>query len=276
MAPARRLLRVVLVSALALATACADEAEGNNGDEADDEPQELTADEQAYADAFADTLVDDTNGLSVEPDEAACMGEAIMAELGVEPFDDADVSPDDIGPANDSSPGELLGDGAVSQEQALSIIDVWGADCVDLVEVLVASAGSDFGLDEKGSDCFADGLGEGDLAAGLLAGSFTNADGTPDQETIEALLQLLDECGEGTGNPTVGAIAEELAADGTFTPEQAECLAQGVVDEIGVERMSELFATGGFDDLAPEAQNEVTGALLKAAGSCDVPLRAFG
>ena len=276
MATARPILRAVLVGLLALVAACADEGDGSARDDEGAETEALTADEQAYADAFAETLVDDTNGLSVDPDEADCMAEAIMAELGVDPFEEADVAPEDIEPANDSSPGELLGDGAVTQEQARSIIDVWGADCVDLVEVLVASAGSDFGLDEEGADCFADGLAEGGLAEGLLAGSFTNADGTPDQETIDALLRLLDTCGEGTGNTTVGAIAEELAADGSLTQAQAECLAQGIVDQIGVERISELFAAGAFEDLGPDAQSEVTGALLQAADTCDVPLSAFG
>jgi hypothetical protein len=110
----------------------------------------------------------------------------------------------------------------------------------------------------------------------MIAGSFTSADGTPEADTVQALLALLDECGKGTGNPVVGAIAEELAANGSITTEQAECLAQGVVDGIGAERMGELFATGGFDDLPPEAQDEVTGALLRAAGDCEVPLSAFG
>ena len=72
------------------------------------------------------------------------------------------------------------------------------------------------------------------------------------------------------------AIAESLAADGSLTEEQAQCLAEGVVDEIGEDRMGELFATGAFDDLGAEAQDEVTGALLQAAAACDVPLSAFG
>jgi hypothetical protein len=272
----RRAGRSLLVlTALTLVTACSDEDGDGAADDDAAETVTLSTEEQAYADAFAETLADDTNGLSVGRAEAACMGEALVAELGVEPFEEAGVAPDDIS-ANDSSPGELLGDGAVSGEQAHEIIDVWEADCVDLVDMLVASAGSDFGLDEEGAACFADGLGEGDLAAGLLAGAFTNADGTPDEETVDALLRLLDECGEGTGNPPVSAIAEELAADGSITPEQAECLAQAVVDQLGVERMSDLFATGGFDELGPDEQAEVTGALLQAAGTCDVPLSVFG
>ena len=33
------------------------------------------------------------------------MAEAVMAELGVEPFEDAGVTPDDIQPGDDASPG---------------------------------------------------------------------------------------------------------------------------------------------------------------------------
>ena len=57
----------------------------------------------------------DANGLSVQPDEADCMAAAMMAELGVEPFETADVAPDDIVPERDSSPGALLGDGTVTE-----------------------------------------------------------------------------------------------------------------------------------------------------------------
>ena len=53
---------LVLLGALALLTACGDEAssggEGGDGD-GGDESRELTDEEQAYADAFAATLVED-------------------------------------------------------------------------------------------------------------------------------------------------------------------------------------------------------------------------
>jgi len=267
---------VVLAAALAFVPACADEGGDDSADTTTTEASDdLTAEEQEYADAFAVTLADDTNGLAVQPDEADCMAKAVMAELGVEPFKDADVTPDDIDPEGESSPGELLGDGVVTDEQAHAILDVW-EDCVDLVDVLAESAGSEFDLDPAGQECFNAGLGENDLAAGLLAGSFTSADGTPDDDTVQALLALLDECAEGTANPIVSAIADELAADGSLTAEQSQCLAQGVVDEIGSDRLGELFAAGGFEDLSADAQAEVTGALVQAAADCDVPMSAFG
>ena len=268
---------LLLVGALALFPACADEGDGGSADatttsEASDD---LTPEEQEYADAFAATLADDTNGFAVAADDAACMGDAVMAELGVEPFVAADVEPDDIQADGESSPGNLLGDGAVTNEQAFAIIDVW-EDCTDLVEMLAESGGSELDLDPEGKECFAAGLAEDDLAAGMLAGSFTSEDGTPDEDTVQAFLALLDECSQGTDNPIVASIAESLAEDGSLTAEQSQCLAEGVVDEIGSDRLGELFATGGFEELPPELQAEVTGALIHAAGACDVPLTAFG
>ena len=268
---------LLLIAAVTLVPACADEGDGDATTTTDSSApsDDLTTDEQAYADAFAVTLTDDTNGLAVKPDEADCMATAVMAELGVDPFKEAEVTPDDIDPQGDSSPGELLGDGVVTREQAFSILDEW-EDCVDLVDVLAESAGSEFDLDSAAQACFKEGLGKDDLAAGLLAGSFTSADGSPDDETAQALFHLIDQCTEGAANPFVASIAEELAADGTLTAEQSQCLAEGVVHAIGSDRLGELFATGGFEDLTPQEQAEVTGALVDAAGACDVPVSALG
>ena len=169
----------------------------------------------------------------MQPDEADCMATAVMAELGMEPFDEAGVTAADIEPGGESSPGELLGDGAVTQEQADAIIEVWAAECVDIVAMLVESAGSEFDLDPDGEECFADGLAEDGLAGALLAGSFTSEDGAPDADAMQGLLALLDECAESGANPIVTSIADELAADGSLTQQQADCLAQAVVDDIG-------------------------------------------
>ena len=275
-----RTLRLLLVvGAFALVSACASDGSDSGdasggGDEGGDD---LTGEEQEFADAFAAGLVEDDGGLGVAADEADCMATAVMAELGVEPFEEAEVTADDIESSGDSSPGDLLGDDAVTQDQADAIIAVWGADCVDLVQVMIRSAGSELDLDPEGKACLESGLGEDDLAAALLAGAFTSADGTPAEAAVQDFLALLDECGESTGsNPIVESIASELAADGSLTQEQADCLAQGVVDEIGSERLGELFAAGDFEDIGAEAQNEVTGALLQAAVACDVPVSAFG
>jgi len=267
---ARPRLALLLFGAAALLGACGDD--DASGD--DDDGGGLTEAEQEYAAAIAVSLQDEEDGFDLETAEAECMGEAVMAELGVGPFEGAGVEPGDIDPA--SSPGELLGDGTVSTERALAIVDSW-EDCVDVVDVLVESGGSELDLDPEGKECFRVGLVEGDLGHRLLAGAFTNEDGAPDQQTATDFLALIEDCGstEG-GSPLVDEITASLLEGSSLTDQQARCLAQGVVDELGIERMGELFSSGAFDDLTEDGQSEVTGALLQAAVACDVPLDGFG
>lgn len=256
--------------------ACASSADEGGGDGGGGDV-ELSDDAQALADAWSETLQDDEDGFGVEAADADCMGEAIMAELGMAPFEEAGVTASDIGGGDDNnSPGELLGDGVVTTEQADLIIDAWEADCIDVNELLSTSAGEEFGLDAEGQACFADGLAEDDLARGLLRPSFTSGTDDPDEAILTDVLAIIETCSGGEVSPLVTSIAESLAADGVMTDEQAACIAQAVVDDLGAARLTELTADGDFEDADPAVQQEITGALLDAAGACDVPLSAFG
>ena len=258
--------------------ACGDSDDGGAEGGGDAGGAELTSAEQEFADAWSTALQDDEDGFGVGADDADCMGAAIMAELGTGPFDDADITPEDLGEDDSgvNSPGEVLGKGTISVEQADAILDVWDEECADLAEVLSASGAGDFELDPEGLACFEDGLREGDLARNLLRPAFTSDDDSPDEESLGMIVTLLESCGDGEGSPIVDSIANELSADGTMSEEDARCIAQAVVDEIGIERLTELTAGGSFDDADPAAQQEITGALLTAAGACDVPIDAFG
>lgn len=239
----------------------------------------LSAEEQEFADAWSVTLQDVEDGFAVPEEDADCMGAAIMSELGTGPFDDAEVTPDDIGDAEDAnSPGELLGDGVISDAQADAILDVWEDDCVDLPQVLGESAATEFELDEEGVTCFVDGLEEGGLARDVLRSSFTSGSDEPPEESLSDLLNLLQSCGqtEGEGGFIVDSIAESFAAGGNLDEEQSQCVAESVVDAIGIDRLTELFSGGGIEDLPPESQQEFTEAVLGAAEECDVPLSALG
>lgn len=186
------MVRTVPASRLLIAFVCVTSLVACGGDDG------LSAEEQEFADAFADSLQDDENGLSASAEEAECMGEAIMAELGTDPFDEEKVSADDITRADDAnSPGELLGEGVIGDDQANAIIDVWEEDCVDLDELLAASARNDLDLDDEGEACIADGLAEDALGKEALAASFTSGDDTPDEETLTALFELVESCSGG-------------------------------------------------------------------------------
>ncbi len=242
----------------------------------------LSDDEQQFADAWASTIEDDEHGFGAEPDDAACMGDAIMAELGAGPFEDAGVSPDDIGDSDDTdSPGKVLGGGVVSDDQTDAILDTW-EECVDLPALLAAASASDFDLDEDAEACVADGLAEDDLGRELLRPSFTEDDDTPEEDLLVGFVDLVDTCGggaDGSGADGGGVLVDEIAASlvgGEISEDEARCLAEAVIDDVGLARLVEITAGGDFNNAAPEDQQELAQALLAAAGACDVPLSALG
>ena len=120
-----------------------------------DDSEDASDEEQEFVDAWAVALRDEEEGLPVDAAEAECLATALMAEIGTEPFDDAEVAPDDIDP--EDTVGELVGAGVVSTEQADTILDEW-SECIDLAAVMSESATEEFDLGEDGDTCIADGL----------------------------------------------------------------------------------------------------------------------
>lgn len=251
-------LLALLLALFALVAACSDEEEG------------LSDKEQEYADAIASDMTDE-DGMGVTDEEADCMAEAVMGEVGSEPFEEADVTPEDL--AGDETPGQLLGEGTISDEQAGSIADTW-LECADLPASLASSLSENLELDDEAVACVEEGLADGDVVRDYLMVSFTSDEEPgPDSEEFSKVLSILTDCSaneDGTGGPIVDAIADSIAADGTVTPEQAQCVAQAVVDEIGVDN---LMQAGGSP--SPELQQQMTQAVTSAAEGCGVPLEAL-
>lgn len=265
----RTLIAVAVCSGLAVAACGSD-----GGDEG------LDDEEQAYADAWSETLADgDEEDIQLTDGEASCMGDAVMAELGVEPFEDAGVEVDEINEDgdDDDSPGEVLGDGVVSDEQANAVLDVWEG-CADLPDALAGTVAAQFDLDADARACVADGLEQQDLVRKGYVASFTTDEDTPPDDVIQALTDLVEGCGGSTATEAqlVESIASSLAADGTLDDDDATCIAEQLVDDVGADRLMELTGSGDFEDAPPEVQAEIGTALSTAAGACDVPLAALG
>ena len=91
------------------------------------------------------------------------------------------------------------------------------------------------------------GIEEQDLARNGYQASFTTDEDTPPDDVLQELIALVEDCG-GTAvtDALTESIAESLAADGTLTAEQATCVAQGVLDALGADRMLELSGSGDF------------------------------
>jgi hypothetical protein len=283
----RSLVAVVALLAL-LGGACGDddgdEGGGDGGDGGGEGAGALSAEEQEYADAWATTLSDsdedDESGFSFPAEEAQCMGEAMMAELGTAPFDDADIAPADINQeGEDDSPGELLGAGVITDEQADAILTEWDG-CTDLNAAFIDVVAADTELDAAARRCISEGLDEDDLVHEGFRASLTSDSSEPPEEVISAIVRLMGTCGgdeSGMGGVLVDSIAESLASDGRLTPEQSQCMAQEIVDAIGIDRLIELGVDGGeFGAAAPEVQQEMAGAVLGAAETCEVPLSTLG
>jgi hypothetical protein len=264
----RRTLLALLTLALpvALLAACGDDDSGD-----------LSELEQEHVDAWAVNLNESDDGLKADEDEARCMAQAIVTHVGTEPFEEADVTPEDI--EGGDSPGQLAGGGAISEEQATEVVEAWEG-CGDVARLFAESGRSDFDLDDDGVDCLAERLEDSDAFRAVLVASFTSDDGEPeDAGAITEFLGIVEECsgGEEGSGLLQDSIAENLAEDGTITEEQAQCLAASVIDSLGEERLLQLsLDNGDFESASPEVQQEMAEALVAGAGDCDVPISAFG
>lgn len=254
--PALALL--ALAVPVALFAACGDDDDGG-GSSAD----------QELVDAWVVNLssADEDGSLAVPEEDAECMAAALVDGLGADVFDEADVTAEDI--EEGASPGELLGDGAVSEDDARSILDDW-TGCTDLDRLLAETTSGGLGLDDDQVDCLAEALGEeGDIAVEALLPSFTTESGEPPQDVLSRFTILADEC----SGALVDSIAESLASGQDLTDEQARCLAEHVIDTIGRDRLvDQSLASGEFEDATPEFQQEMEAALLSGADACGVPV----
>jgi hypothetical protein len=275
----RKTAVIALVVPLSLlAAACGDSKGGD-----------LTAEEQEFADSISVGLTRGEAGIDAPADDVDCMAEAVVTEIGLEVFTDADLEPEDF--ETEASPGELLGEGTVSDEDAVSVIDEW-QDCTDLPKALASSSFTD---DPDGAECFADALDD-ELLDVVLVPAFTTEDGAPtDEDEQQEVIDLVTECAEGpqTEGADDGATEDEgtddgeepadveallieslssgFATSGQVDEATAACLAEGLVEKIGADR---LYAAIGpeidFSQVPTELMEEITAALQAAGADCGV------
>ena len=235
----------------------------------------LSTEEQRYADAFARDFADGDDGLALDDHESQCVGEAIMRELGTTPFKEAEVEPADL--AGDESPGELLGSGVVSDEQADEIAERWKG-CADMAKAFAGEASSQFGLDDDGVACFEDQLRDSEVLDDYLRVSFTSSDAADGRNVLNQIVGLVQQCSAqgGSGGVLVDAIAASLAEGGKLTPDEATCVAQHVVDEVGADQLVGIGSGESLADAPDDVQRQFATAIVNAAQSCGLDLSKIG
>lgn len=272
---------LVLLALTALLAAACSSGDGDAGAGAGGSTTtkvELTDEEQAFADAFAADFSNADDGLGVTADDGDCLATVLMAELGTEPFDKADVTPADLG--GTETPGQLLGDGAITEEQANAIYTGW-EDCVDLNAAFAESFQKEYEADEATGECFRTGLTDGDLMRAYMVASFTSGEELDSTKPpLKDIVALIGTCTAGDTGGSAGvlvdSIAQSLTANGAITAEEAQCLAQSIVDTVGADRLLQGAANGDLANASPEVQQAVVAAIATAAGACNVPLTKLG
>jgi hypothetical protein len=269
----RHLLPLVLIALVAAACGKDDSGSGAAGN------AKLSSEEQAFAEAIAADLIDPSGGLGVNATEADCMGVAVMAETGVEPFDKAGVTPEELG-GSEKTPGQELGEGAITEAQAEAIYAAWD-DCADLAKALAASAMQDFESAPDEVACLEEGLRGGTAMHDYIVESFTSEqEPDPTSGGLGDLVTLLSDCtgaeGGALGSAMVDEIASSFSSGGAVTAEQAQCLAQFIVDTVGLQALIDGGAGGDFSNAPPELQQQMVQAVSDAAAACDVPLSQLG
>ena len=116
-------------------------------------------------------------------------------------------------------------------------------------EELVDLVAGQSDLDADARDCIAEGLEDENLVREGFKASLTSDDSEPPDEVVTQLISLMGTCGgdaEGEGGLIVDGIAEQLAGSGALDADQSQCVAQAMVDAIGVERLIELGLRDGY------------------------------
>jgi hypothetical protein len=135
----------------------------------------------------------------------------------------------------------------------------WAAPLV-LVTALAALAGCSDESDDPPVDGAAQDDGDGGDGAGDGGdGGGTDAGGSDDRQSY------------------VDAIASEITADGDLTEEQAACMAEAVVDSVGIETLVEIgsaaelgegASSGGLSDLGVELTDEQKHDIFLGTDEC--------
>jgi hypothetical protein len=157
-----------------------------------------SGDEEAYAAALAGSVRDSMGeDLPVSEGEAQCVGEGVVNVLGVEPFQEAGITPEDIRENPDRDLDELITD--PTPEQAEGFVDVI-FECVDMGALFAAgfqasAAEDDVRIPQEKVECIGENFERNDRLRELFAASLLEGtDPDFDEGGAELLGEILGDC----------------------------------------------------------------------------------
>ena len=184
---------VVLIAAGALALgACGGDDDDTSGPDGD-----VSTEEQPYVDAIAGQFRSgDDSEMQLLGEQADCVAPRWVDTIGVDTFEEHDVTPEDI---TDPDEDELTTLG-LDEDQGNELYDAFEACDVDVPALLIDSLGTDDELDEETRSCLADAL-DGDLVRSLMVAVVTKGDAalTEDSDLSDDFTAAITGCAPTDG-----------------------------------------------------------------------------
>jgi hypothetical protein len=178
-----RKLRSVLLLGLLLAAACGDDDGGGGLSEAD----------QEYVDAAMATY-DEEEAAPLTEDDARCIVESMVGQLGSDRLEELGVTPESFGSEDAAFPEGL------SEDEANGVVDGFES-CIDMNQLFLDGLAEDQSLDQDAKDCLADAFDE-DTMRRLFVTMLTEGEDAvqDDPELTSEVLSAFSECPEALGS----------------------------------------------------------------------------
>ncbi len=199
------------------------DAEQTDNEVSDENSSDDVSDVSPVAQALAAEFLDSDEGdLSYSEAEAECMGEYVVDELGEERLGELGVTADDV-PDFDDEPFEGERDEAEVFADATD-------ECVGFDELIVRLAESE----ELDSGCLEEEFGTDNVRAALIESLLESAEL---EGLLNELVAAVEACGGSLiSDADVTGLQENLGS----TRDEAECVLQGWVDEVGAGALGML------------------------------------
>ncbi|MGH9084700.1 MAG: hypothetical protein ACRDYW_04555 [Acidimicrobiales bacterium] len=177
-----RKLLSVLVSGLFLVAACGDDDGGGDLSDAD----------QEYVDAAMATY-DEEEAAPLTEDDARCIVESMVGQLGTDRLEELGVTPESFGSDDESFPEGL------SEDEANGVVDGFES-CADMSQLILDGIAEDESISQEAKDCLADAFDE-DTVRRLFVTMLTQGEDAlqDDPELTSELLSVFSECPEALG-----------------------------------------------------------------------------
>lgn len=188
-----KVTRMAAAAALVLALgACGSDSKGSGADTG-----EITADEQPYVDAMVKSIQADATAPFTD-DQANCLAKGMVNIIGIDEFEKAGITPENIGDGNDAVLSELP-----TQKTEDLVKLVFDGGCFSFGKLMADQLTQDTSLpiEKDKAECLGDAMGKSDAFRKAFVSSLTGDTGTDPFAEVD-IFKMFSDCGVNLGDVT--------------------------------------------------------------------------